>query len=61
MVWRPQSPDRNPTENFWSVIKMRLSKKIIQNEETLVENFILEGDSFLGDEICKTLIKTMPD
>ena len=60
MTWPPQSPDLNPIENLWSIIKYRLSRKQLSNKEDLIVNFISEWNSMLGDEICQNLIKSMP-
>lgn len=38
MYWPPNSPDLNPIENIWFVLKNRLSKIYCKNKEELIEN-----------------------
>ena len=38
--WPPSSPDTNPIENLWSIVKNRLRVMQIRNKNDLTKNFM---------------------
>ena len=60
MDWPPQSPDLNPIENLWSIVKYRLSKLEIAKKEDLIKNFMSEWKKLEDNQICKNLVDSMP-
>ena len=53
--WPPQSPDMNPIENLWSIIKKRRQKKygLVKTKNELIEQVF---------EICNEIdIETLTD
>lgn len=59
MVWPPQSPDCNPIENVWSVIKSRLRGKIFSNIHQL-SLYIRRQWLTFPREYAENLSKSMP-
>lgn len=59
MVWLPQSPDCNPIENVWSIIKARLKGKRIRNTKQLSSFIIRQWKSF-SRSYAENLNKSMP-
>ena len=56
----PQSPDLNPIENLWRIIKHKLyNDSSIRGINDLWERFEQEWDA-VGADICKKLIDSMP-
>jgi transposase len=61
--WPPSSPDLNPIENLWAIIKNRLKKEMQpSNKKDLIRNFIhvWHRDPEL-QEICQKLVISMPE
>ncbi len=61
LPWPGNSPDCNPIENLWAIVKEKLKKKKITTREQL----ILEVNRIWNDDVsikktCKKLIKSMP-
>ena len=54
--WPPQSPDLNPIENLWAIIKARRKKKFgfPTNKDQLIEQ-IFEIWNDVDIELCETL------
>lgn len=56
MSWPPQSPDMNPIENLWAIIKARRKKKygVPTNKSSLIDQIFDIWDS-VTPELCRTL------
>jgi transposase len=57
----PQSPDLNPIENLWRIIKHKLYNNVnIRSVEYLWKEFEKEWEH-IGKDICQKLIDSMPE
>lgn len=59
MDWPPQSPDCNPIENVWAIIKARLKGKKFNNTKQLSSFIIRQWNSF-PRSYAENLSKSMP-
>ena len=61
MNWPPQSPDLNPIENLWAIVKCKLKKYKMSKKSEIIFNFmqIWNHDEDIR-EICKKLVESMP-
>ena len=61
LTWPPSSPDLNPIENLWSIIKRRVKQLPASNKQTLIANFlhIWYHDEEISD-FCAKLVHSMP-
>jgi transposase len=61
LEWPPNSPDLNPIENFWSILKRRVYARATANKDDLMRRIrvIWDTDSEM-QSICKTLVESMP-
>lgn len=57
--WQPNSPDLNPIENAWGLIKRRLSEHKIDTIDVLKSKVIEIWDD-LSNEYLTTLVESMP-
>jgi transposase len=61
LPWPGNSPDMNPIENLWSVLKKEMKKETITNKKQLIESLINvwhRNESIQTS--CKKLIHSMP-
>jgi transposase len=59
--WPDYSPDMNPIENLWSILKKRLDKMDCSTEEHMVMNVIKLWFHDSGmKNICFKLVESMP-
>ena len=60
--WPPSSPDLNPIENLWSIIKRRLRIMNVNSKQQLIDNFIhvWNRDEEIS-QICANLVNSMPN
>ena len=61
MDWPPCSPDINPIENIWAVVKKRIAKEKPRNRQEIMSKFlkIWHRDEQLV-AVCRSLIASMP-
>ena len=57
--WPPYSPDLNPIENIWGIIKTQLMKKEINKRSELIKIIKEEYDS-ISEEIITRLVESFP-
>ena len=55
----PYSPDLNPIENIWEIIKSQLMKKEINKRSELILEIKSAYDS-INDEVISNLIESFP-
>jgi transposase len=55
----PQSPDINPIENLWSLLKTKIRKCKYSSRQMLIENSKKEWDK-IGQEVTANLVNSMP-
>ena len=62
LPWPPSSPDANPIENLWSLVKRRLKSSRCSSKSALIAAFIQvwNHDEEI-QQMCKKLIQSMPD
>jgi transposase len=60
--WPPQSPDMNPIENIWGIIKQKLNDDfpIPKNQNELID-FVFEIWDFLDPSLFQILAESVPD
>lgn len=61
LPWPGNSPDMNPIENLWAIVKKKLKKYNITNKNDLIERLlqIWHHDDEINSN-CQTLIQSMP-
>ena len=57
--WPQYSPDLNPIENIWGIIKSQLMKKEINKRSELILEIKNAYDS-ISDEVISNLIESFP-
>lgn len=57
--WPAQSPDLNPIEHLWGLLKRRVRRHTINNKEDLKRCLRLEWNSITVDD-CKKLVNSLP-
>ena len=61
LEWPGNSPDMNPIENIWGILKAEMSKKTITTRTQLVEELIavwVRDEKFSSK--CEALVQSMP-
>ena len=58
MDWPSNSPDLNPIENLWSIVKRNVEKRMPRNLEDL-ERMMVEEWNNIPDETIINLVKSM--
>lgn len=57
--WPPQSPDLNPIEHIWSILKKNIRRHSISNKQTLLAALKHEWQK-ISQEECFKLVESMP-
>lgn len=62
LPWAPSSPDMNPIENIWALLKKRVYEMGSQSKDELIANIlaVAEDDSYWRP-ICQNLIESMTE
>ena len=60
MDWPGNSPDLNPIENMWNLMKRRLEEKQVTSVEMLKEEIINIWITEVSHEYCEKLARSMP-
>ena len=58
--WPGNSPDLNPIENLWTIMKMRVSEKYPQNIEELKTAIRSVWCQEIDTDLCRRLVDSMP-
>lgn len=58
--WPGQSPDLNPIENLWTVMKRKVVEENPTSEKTLIEAIKRVWTTSITPEYCATLVSSMP-
>ena len=61
MDWPGNSPDLNPIENLWSILKCKLRKKPNPNERKVCENLIRIWNNDIDKSFLQKLADSMPN
>ena len=62
LEWPPLSPDLNPIENVWGIMKQKLSQKQYSNFNELFANLELIWEELMNDsELISNLISSIND
>ena len=59
MDWPGNSPDLNPIENLWAILKGKIRRNIIPNRRILQEEIVKVWNNEIKDEILSKLIYSM--
>jgi hypothetical protein len=58
--WPPFSPDLNPIENLWGVIKRKVGKEVITTKNDVLHHALQVWNSLETKNMCRKLSDSMP-
>jgi transposase len=58
--WPGNSPDLNPIENLWSILKRRVDKQKPTNSDKL-QPLIMQDEAAISQEVAQKSIDSMPE
>ena len=59
--WPGNSPDLNPIENLWAVLKFKLRRRQNINKNQLISNIIKIWFHEIPKTLCQNLVDSMPN
>lgn len=59
--WPGSSPDLNPIEHCWTVVKKRVSELRPTSEQDLIQKLKLVWAREITEDYCRTLVESMPN
>ncbi len=59
MVWRSMSPDLNPIEHLWGIIKLKVEERKVSNIHQLCD-VVMEEWKRTPVATCEALVNSMP-
>lgn len=60
ILWPPNSPDINPIENLWEILKQRVADERSTNISDLKNTIRRVWTTDISEELCKSLCLSMP-
>ena len=57
--WPPQSPDLNPIENLWSILKRKIKKGDYTNKDKM-KSLLVDAWNTIPQQVIRNLITTLP-
>jgi transposase len=57
--WPPYSPDLNPIENLWAILKQEIHRECLTNREEVVERAVAIWNSPTFQNHCRRLVASM--
>ena len=61
IIWLGNSPDLNPIENLWAIMKSKLNRIVCKNKQKLIENITRIWYNDLDIETLRNLALSMPE
>jgi transposase len=59
LPWPANSPDLNPIENIWAILKQNVEKRTVRNKEDLVK--VVEDEwCKIDQDLIRKIIESMP-